>query len=63
MYIYIYIYIYILQSSARFARASGPGPWWAPSWALPWALMGLAETLAPLGALRGSGPAGAPTNM
>ena len=27
-------YIYILESSTRFARASGPGTWWA----LPWVL-------------------------
>ena len=57
--IYIYIYIYILESSARFARASGPGPWWALPWALPWALgPPLGSPLGPGGALRGSGPAG-----
>ena len=44
-----------LESSARFARASGPGLWWALPWALPWAL-GL--PLGSGGALRGSGPAG-----
>ena len=43
----MYIYIYKLESSARFARASDPGPW-----ALAWALVG------PCGdrALRGPGP-------
>ena len=46
MYIYIYIYVYILESSARFARASGPGPWWRPPLSSsgtlhgPWALVG-----------------------
>ena len=51
---YIYIYTYILESSARFARASGHAPRWGPfpwalvgpcgdralPWALPWALRG-----------------------
>ena len=50
---------YILESSARFARASGPGPWWAVPWALPWAFpWALGPPLGPGGALRGSGPAG-----
>ena len=53
IYVYIYIYIHILESSARFARASGtsrvsvepsPGPWWGPplglGGALPKALAG-----------------------
>ena len=66
----------ILESSALFARASGPGPWWVLPWALPWALgtpmgppvgpAGIGPSpgppLGPPGALRGSGPAGALTN-
>ena len=45
---YIYIYIYILESSARIARASGPGRWCA-----------LPRALVKPRALRGLGPAGA----
>ena len=46
MYIYIYIYIHIdvyihiLESSARFARASGPGHWWGPPLGVSGALWG-----------------------
>ena len=44
---YIHMYIYIPGSGARFARALGPGPWWA----LPWSLVGppLALEGVPLG--------------
>ena len=47
IYIYIYMYMYILEASARFARASGPEPWWGPplgsGGAFPWALMELSS--------------------
>ena len=49
-------------------KHTGAGPWWALPWALPWALgppLGSlpGHPLGPPGALRGSAPVGAPTNM
>ena len=67
------MYIYILESSAPFARASGPGlslglspgRWWGPAEALggPWDLVGLSPGLwalpwALVEPCRGPGPSG-----
>ena len=56
-YIYIYIYIKKLESSARFARASGPRPWWGPAVAISEALRGpcWGPPLSPSSALGSSG--------
>ena len=69
MYIYIYISIYVPSTVGRLFHlcVSGSVPRWALPWALPWALgppLGPppGSPLGPGGALRGSGPGGAPTN-
>ena len=47
------------HQNMNFGKHTGAGPWWA----LPWALgPPLGPPLGPGGALRGSGPVGAPTN-
>ena len=55
----------------NFGKHTGAGPWWALPWAFPWALgpplgppLGSppGPPLGPGGALRESGPVGAPSN-